>query len=524
MKPLLALLLVCHGGLFAVAQEIREEDAVRSSVALGLWLDQRAQAGTAAGAVCDDSTFLRRVSLDLRGRIPSVAETHDFLLDTTTDKRSRLVDDLLIDADDTRRNRGSYSTHVARLWRRIILPPGMQNAAQFGPSLEQWLESQFVENTPYHVWVRRLLTDQVAPPTEEMTNRPLTRGAMNLPSPAVFYQAVGGQPENYADHVTRIFLGTRIGCAQCHDHPFAQWKKGDFWGMAAFFAGTKVGFGPAGLTLTEEPVATLQSEGVTYSAKLLGGAAVTLTEGQLPRTALADWLVSGDNPLFAANGVNRLWQQLCGRGLIADVDNLDQATAAQRSVLLDDLARLFVQAGFDQRWLVQGICKSQAYQAQSERAADAQVGEPRPLKSLTSEQLFDSLEQALALPIGKADPTSARHNGLRQAMVVRLEETASRSPDEYASGIPQVLLLMNGDVTTQATSLSQSRTLRAIVEAPFLNVDEKLDALFLATLTRAPAASERQALRNHLDQRGVEEAYGEIFWALMNSAEFTLSR
>ncbi|MEM9659942.1 MAG: hypothetical protein AAF961_16380, partial [Planctomycetota bacterium] len=190
----------------------------------------------------------------------------------------------------------------------------------------------------------------------------------------------------------------------------------------------------------------------------------------------------------------------------------------------DDLAVLFAEHDFDLRWLIAGICKSQAYQFACGGRGRATVG-VRPIKVLSPEQVFDSLETALALPISSID-NGPRYNGERRSMVARLNEAAGARPDEYRGGIPQTLLMMNGGITADATNLDKSRTLRAVVEAPFLDAREKLDTLFLATLTRRPTAAETEALMTHagaaVDDDG--EAYAEILWSLVNGPEFVLLR
>jgi hypothetical protein len=239
-------------------------------------------------------------------------------------------------------------------------------------------------------------------------------------------------------------------------------------------------------------------------------------------------MTSPENPNFAATAVNRIWQYLCGRGLAGSVDDLDRVSPAERRVL-DDLARLFVGSGFDIRWLMTGICKSRTYQQSfsPEAAGDAEGFTHRPLKTLLPEQVFDSLEQALGLPVAKAD-NGPRFNGERNQFVARMNEAAPESPSDYKGGIPQALMLMNGKLTADATSLDSSRTLRAVVEAPFLKFEEKIETLYLAALTRRPSSTEMEYLLQHVRQQPSEQeqkqAFAEIMWGLLNSPEFVLSR
>jgi hypothetical protein len=355
---------------------------------------------------------------------------------------------------------------------------------------------------------------------------PVPEGADIDSLAGAFQQAVGTMPENLTGAFARVLLGVRLNCAQCHDHPFTDWKQRDFWGLAALFQ-TAASGSAAVLSgaLTIRPQGEGQQE---YAAKLLWTEQplTQLPAGKSPRQVLADWIVAPDNPNFAATAVNRVWQHLCGRGLAGPVDELDRSTPEERQIL-DDLARLFVAAGYDMRWLIAGICKSKVYQQAA--APDAESGGParRPLKTLLPEQVFDSLEVALGLPIGKMD-NGPRHTGERQQFVARMNEAAPESPADYHAGIPQALMLMNGKLTADATSLESSRTLRAVIEAPFFSPEQRIETLYLAVLSRRPTAAESAWLLEHVQRSASGEAekaaYGEIMWGLLNSSEFVLSK
>jgi hypothetical protein len=508
--------------LFAAAPAFSDEPAAADDAPFDLtaWLDAEfgriwEQAGIDVPR-CDDATFLRRIYLDLQGRIPSVTETREFLQSADDAKRARAVDQLIIDGESSAKNNELHAEHLARIWRRIMIPAGTANP-QMGRQFEPWLEQQFRDNAPYDELARRLLTAQGDTATDAAT----------------YYAAVGGRPENYASEFTRVFLGARIGCAQCHDHPFTDWKQQDFWGVAAFFAGTALPEDQAfqGGALTEQHKTTITFEETEYAATYLRGAQAEIPKTKLPREVLARWMTSSETRDFAATAVNRVWQHLCGRGLVADVDNLDLATPEQRGEILDQLARKFADSGHDLRWLMSGICRSRVYQAPTvgpDEAEASPLAGRRPLKTLTPEQMFDSLEQALMLPVTRSNTESARHNGMRDQMVARLDESVSSSPEEYGAGIPQVLMLMNGRLTADATSLDRSRTLKAVIDAPFLDRSSKVDTLYLATFTRLPTEKEKTFMLDYVQQRptAAEQrvAFSEIFWALLNSPEFVLSR
>ena len=178
---------------------------------------------------------------------------------------------------------------------------------QLAVGLEPWLKEQFTANVPYDELVRKLVTAKSDGPAMPVVN---SRFGISNGGPTLFFQAVGGKPESAASSVSRIFLGVRIGCAECHDHPFAAWKQKDFWSMAAFFAGVRNG------TIDDSLAATIRpANGTTdYTAVFLGGEVAKIPNGKTSRETLADWMVSEKNPLFAATVVNRVWQHLIGHG------------------------------------------------------------------------------------------------------------------------------------------------------------------------------------------------------------------
>lgn len=473
-------------------------DTKESPADLAAWIDSRLETTWRAKAlppreVASDEVFLRRVYLELTGTIPSVAEARDFLDSTSASKREQLVRTLL---DDKR-----FPEHYSRLWARTLAPAGNTRG-----QLETWLKAEFKKGTPFNQLARNVLT---------------ATGDMNSAGPAGFYIAVGNTPERVAEAVGRGLLGVRLGCAQCHNHPFAKWTQDDFWGLAAFFAGSSAAQGRVSDTSVTK--ITPADSKVTYDAKFLEGPAPNFSAGRAPRTVLADWLVSSENRFFAANIVNRVWQDLCGTGLVSKIDDLDTIDADERNQILDELAAKFVSNGFNLRWLIEGICMSKAYQRAS-IASDAPGSAQRPVRTLSPDQVFSALDQSLGLKKGKG--ISPRFTPEGQTLKNRLEEGRGSSPTDFKAGIPQALLLMNGSIVTQATALEESMTLRAVVEAPFLKETEKLDTLFLAAYSRLPRAEERERLLKVIRAKpgadAQKQAYANIFWALLNSPEFVL--
>jgi len=459
---------------------------------------------------CDDLLLARRVYLDLLGRVPSVAEIRDYLAVDESARRAVLIDQLVFHqgprAVDYRR---TFSEHWARQWRRVLLPPGSQVSINPG-ELESWMSQKFSSDTSFGLMMASLIE-------AKETNRD-----------SVYFRLSQSSPATYAANVSRVMLGVRLECVQCHDHPFTEWKQTDFWGLAAFYS--DVGAAPQGANAPSK-LGVIENGGIKYVAKYLWEEPVG---AEVSRTKLAAWLTSPGNRQFSSVAVNRFWQLLVGRGVFASVDDLDLATPKQR-VLLDALAVQFAENKFPVRSLIAAICKSDWYQAvanevelPTEADENAEAAFCRPLKSLSPEQVFDSLEQALMLPISRLDPSSARWTGERAQMVSRLGESVGKSPEEYASGIPQALVLMNGKLTADAISVENSRLLRAALDSPFMSAAERIDTLCLATLSRHPTAEETIAFKSYInkyasmdDQR---RAHGEILWALVNSPEFVLCR
>ncbi len=484
--------------LLILSMGLAQANPEESPAELAAWIDARLEAVWRARGVpprppAGDDVFRRRAYLELTGTGPSVAEARDFLDSTSIGKRERLIYNLL---EDKR-----FADHYAKLWARTLAPAGNTR----GP-LEAWLRSEFAKNTPFDQMAKAILT---------------AKGDATTASPAAFYFAVGSSPDRVAEAVSRGLLGVRLGCAQCHNHPDTSWKQEHFWGLAAFFAGTGTTPGRVndGFTTKITPTDSTRE----YDAKLLDGPPPEFSEGRSPRAVLADWLATPANPYFAANVVNRVWQDLCGSGL-ASTNDLDLLDEEERKLMLDELAAKFAANGFNLRWLIEGICLSKAYQQMSTANTEPGAAQ-RPVRTLSPEQVFASLDQALSLKKGRT--LSPRYTPEGQNLMARLEEARGSNPTDFKGGIPQALLLMNGSLVTKATTLEESLTLRAVVEAPFLKDDEKLDTLFLAAYSRWPRADERERLLKLVrakpdDPEARRQAYANIFWALLNSPEFVL--
>jgi hypothetical protein len=477
----------------------------------------------------DDAEFLRRVHLDLVGRIPRVSEARDFLADPDPGKRAKLVERLLATP--------AHAAHFAAVTRADWLPNTLTDFQQqfFGMQFERWLQGQFRENVPLDKLARDLITAKVN----------LGRGRLRF---AVrdenfgdglngFYAANDGKPENVAAAVSRVFLGVKLECAQCHDHPFAPYTRDQFWEFAAFF-GEFTPLPPVGPNFVGPvlPQSQLNQIGIpntekTVVARYLNGDSPDWSADRTPRQELAQWLTARGNPYFARNAVNRVWAHLFGIGLIDPVDEPGDENPPSHPELLDDLAAGFAAGGYDLRALVRGVVASRAYQLTS-RQTDASQADPRrfarmAVKGLTADQIYDSFlvatGQRESAPPSRDfffDPRAEGGRGVFRTVFVR----ASAKPTEQQASILQALLLMNGRFAADQTSLDRSETLAAVADAPFLDTAGKLDALFFAALTRPPSPSERERFASHVDGGGPTgdkaKALADVFWVLLNSPEF----
>ena len=261
----------------------------------------------------DDAEFLRRISLDLAGRIPRVAEVRDFLADSAPDKRQRLIEQLLDDP--------LYVNHFTNVWRAILLSQASApNLRPLTPYLEAWLKPKVRNNVPYNVMVRELIT---MPLGDRLTSSSMPSGA---PTPLAFYQANELKPEVLASAASRIFLGVNLECAQCHNHPFADWKQDQFWQFAGFFAGVQRLRPDNTMAAAPEQIErrelTIPGTDRVVPARFLDGSSPNWSAAALPREALADWMTAPQNRYFARAAVNRLWAQFFGSGIVEPLDEL----------------------------------------------------------------------------------------------------------------------------------------------------------------------------------------------------------
>jgi hypothetical protein len=545
-----ALLAAASGSRAAAAEgpkPLGPPAAVRDAAALATWIDQQFAADWQANKSkpapdADDAEFLRRVSLDLIGRIPTVEEARHFLDDKSPDKRRLLVEKLLAAP--------RYVSHFTNVWRSLMLPEADANiqGRAFAPAFEAWLRSELTKNAGYDRMVHDLLTAPIAPSG--------VRGfyaAGGDPQPSAYYVAKDLKPENLGGATARLFLGVKIECAQCHNHPFGDWKREQFWGYAALFAGVqRQQQGDFAVPAPEDPSKRslkIPNTEKVISAAFLDGKQPDWTAKPNGREALADWMTAPDNPYFARAASNRIWYTLLGVGLTDPVDEMvgGQGVASHPEVL-DELARQFIAHQFDLKYLIAAVVETREYQLSSARTDASQDDARRfarmPLRAMTPEQLFDSLAEAVYYPADGSNanpyaPFIINGNGSPREEFRTKFAHGSERPTEAQTSILQALTLMNGKVIGDATSLERSELFTAVYDSPFMDTRERIETLYLATLTRKPKEKELARLIPYVENGGAyadekpatgeekdkryKQALADVFWALLNSGEFYLN-
>ena len=525
---LLTVTILCCAGQAAVAKP--------SATAIARQLDELLaeevfREDTELAPSSSDEIFLRRVWLDLVGDIPTPEETIAFVLDPSTDKRHRVVTELLDDP--------AYGQNWARYWRDVVFFRALDERAQIASqAMEADLTEQLNENTPW---------DQIAAGFITARGDVLENGGTAI------VMAQDGRTEETAAEVSRVFLGIQIQCAQCHDHPYDRWKREQFHELAAFFPRvgvrpvrevTKRSFMVIGddnpgrrrpkdnnnrphaehfMPDLEDPAA----RGTRMPPRFfLTGASVPLgTPDARRREQLAQWLTS--NWWFSAALVNRMWSELVGEGFYEPVDDIGpdrHATAPSAAKLL---AKNFRESGYDLKWLMSTICQTEAYQraARPRRGPTDTPFTANVPQRLRSDQLLNAVYTALDLAETEVSTDRSAFNSRRRlrirnefAEVFGYDPSITR--EEVGMSIPQVLALMNSQKLDRLIRSRQSNLLDHLLRE-VSNDEELVVELYLRWLCRQPSAQEiSQALAHRMTVDNREVAFEDLQWALVNSAEF----
>ncbi len=484
------------------------------------YIDERVAAKLAklrieASEICDDEAFLRRVYLDIVGVPPTVEERARFLANQQGQKREALVDELL--------GRKEFTEMWVMKWAellqiRTINAGSQQISYKAALNYYQWLRERIAGNMPFNQLVKELLSAKGGTFSSAATN---------------FYQSEEDVLK-LTENVAQVFMGTRIQCAQCHNHPFDRWTMDDYYSFAAFFAQVKRK--PA-----EDPRERVVFDGggeiqnpVTKQnmvPKFLGGPKPEIKD-QSRREAVAGWLASPENPWFARNVANIVWAHFTGTGIVEPVDDVRVSNPPSNPELLDALAEKFVSYNYDFRKLVRDICTSRTYQL-STRTNESNVTDTRnfshaKVRRVRAEVLLDSIAQVTGTPSKfKGLPLGARAvqiaDGNTSNYFLTTFGRASRATVcscevKMEPNLSQALHLLNGETTQQR--IRQGKVVEEMLVQK-KSPQEVISQLYLTVLSREPTDMELEKLLGAVGKSGdVREVLEDIFWALLNSKEF----
>ena len=474
------------------------------------------QLGMPPSAVSDDATFLRRVTLDVTGRLPSAEDARAFMKDKDPAKRDKWIDHLLESED--------YADYFANKWSAILRNKREKDTFLEGNfAFYQWIRGALRRNLPYDKLVRGVLT---------------ASGEISA-NPAVAWYRQVSKAEEQLEDVSQLFLGTRIQCARCHHHPFEKWSQQDYYGLSAFFSRikSKSGLGPDEKRIYHQKgtaQATNAKTGKPVKPTGLGSKPLDLAPEDDPRVALADWMARKDNPFFAKTLVNRYWKHFFGRGIVDPEDDMRETNPPTNSKLIEALARSFIDSGFDLKELVRTITRSTTYQLSSlpnEYNADDRTAYSRFYpRRLNAEVLLDAIDQFngsstsfSGLPAGFRAVQIPDHGGVKSYFLTVFGRPAGASACECERSIDASLaqslhLLNSKDIHNKMTSGIAKK-----LTPDKRSHEEKITELYYRAFSRPPVSDEMKVALAHIkkaDPKKSQEAYEDIVWALINTKEF----
>lgn len=487
------------------------------------------QIGVPPSPLCDDSTFLRRVYLDIGGRVPTADETKAFLASHEPDKRDRVIDTLL--------NSPDYADYFANKWTALLKNTRSENAditSNF--AFHAWMRDSLLANMKYDQIVRQILAS-----TGTIVSNP----------PVAWYKRVK-EPTTQLEDVAQLFLGVRMQCAQCHHHPFERWTQAEYYHLAAFFsqigrkptaiAGEDLIFHKRGIAQTEH-----RKTRVMLKPAGLGEPELDIAPDDDPRLALVDWMSKKDNPFFARALVNRYWKHFFKRGLVEPEDDLRDSNPPTNPELFEALAKSFTDSGYDLKELVRVITQSHAYQLSSTpnqyNAIDRQAFSHYYPRRMTAEVMLDSIDMLTGSKTDFADlppgtraislPDNSYNRAAPFLKVFGRPEGASVCECErvQSASLAQSLHLMNAsDVKAKLTASGGRAELLTKAEMP---EPKRIRELYLAAFSREPTADEVKISESYIarprtdaagkpmdSQKSRRNGYEDLLWALLNTKEF----
>jgi hypothetical protein len=465
--------------------------------------------------LCTDEEFLRRSTLDTCGRLPTIEETQAFLNDLSDDKRAKLVDTLIESPD--------HAAFWTLKWADVLRANTGKLTAPGVAKFDRWIYDGILHDLPMDQFARDLLT---------------ANGSV-FENPAASYWKASREPTDAVETTAQLFLGIRIQCAKCHNHPFERWTQDNYYGLGAAFA--RVGRKP-GQVDNEEVIFPAQGgevtqprTGKTMPVHLLLKGDVQVPNDQDRREVFAEWLTSAENPFFSKAVSNRIWGHLMGRGIVEPVDDFRDSNPASNAKLLNELAQQFAEHNFSRRWLIKTIMASHTYQRSSRtndfNKTDEIYSSHATVRMLGAEQLLDAISDVTAVPETFAGvpagtratqlPEPPTDNYFLKVFGQPQREMACECERSSESNLSQALQMINGPTVHNKLRADNGRV--ATMIAAGKSDEEIITTIYLAAVSRTPSTGEMETSKKHIasvpaDQRRL--ALEDIGWAVLNSKEF----
>ena len=466
-----------------------------------------------------DNAFIRRAYLDITGTLPEIEEQEKFMADKAPDKRAKLIDQLLERKEFT-------EIWVMKFAELLQIRTQQNNQVSYKATLlyHNWLKEKIANNVPINKIVQEILSS--------------TGGTFK--NPATNYYQIERDTMKVAENAAQVFMGMRIQCAQCHNHPFDRWTMDDYYSFAAFFSqiGRKNAEDPREVVVYNRRSGEMQ-HAVTkqnMAPKFLGGATPEIPRGADRREVLAEWMASPQNPFFARNLSNIVWQHFFGIGIIEPVDDVRVSNPASNPELLDELSKKFTEYEYDFKRLVRDICNSQTYQrstqANESNESDTRNFAKANLRRLRAEVLLDVITDVTStknkfkgLPLGARAVEIADGNVSNYFLTTfgrASRETVCSCEVKMEPSLSQALHLLNGDVTHNR--IKQGRLIPTMMKEEGQTHNMTIENLYQRTLCRKPSDAEAKPLIAMLEKEEKPEEQTaileDVFWALLNSKEF----
>ncbi|MEC9111938.1 MAG: DUF1549 domain-containing protein [Verrucomicrobiota bacterium] len=505
---------------FPIAKNVIDEKVFAKLKTLGLPTSE----------ICDDSTFLRRTSLDIAGRLPTLEETDKYLNSDNPNKRSEWIDSLLSTTD--------YAEFFANKWSSILRNKRKADTYTRGTqAFHEWIRQSFHINKPYNQFVSELVTAR-----GEISHNPAT----------AWFRNVTDQKERLQD-TAQVLLGVRLQCAECHHHPYEKWSQQDYYGFSAFFSrigkkktdmpGEEAVFHNVGLATAKHP-----KTGQNIKPTPLGGDELDILAEDDPRDDLASWITDEKNPFFAPMLVNRYWKHFFNRAIVEPEDDMRVTNPPTNPELLQDLSNQFISTGYDIKDLIRTICNSTTYQLSAipneHNAGDRQNYSRYYPKRLPAEVLLDSIDRMTGSPTSFAGqlpgtravalPDDSYNSSSYFLTVFGRPEMDSACECERAQGasLAQTLHLLNSKNIQDKLSGAGGNAQKLTSQKERVNED-KITELYKLAFSRNPKDDEMKTAIGYIKKKteqiendankkedSIKMAYEDLVWALLNTKEF----